>query len=639
MKLKTSTKIDPTLRRLVYSTKDKRRLRGDLGRGFVTSTVSVAREATEVQPDVLTKRVLVRLSRDEVPQDLTNHQWVKIVENIYAVELPILEIGSLASRPEIEYIEAGRQLAPSLSTSVAETRADLVVTPPGGGTGFDGSETVVGIIDFGLDFTLDDFRDSDGSTRIAYLWDQWLTPQPGEAGPASFGYGVEYDRAAIDTALGQPTPFDHVRHRPDPSSHGTHVAGIAAGNGRSADSDFPAGQYSGVAPGATVIYVQPAAIDQDTTFTDSVHVAEAIAYCFERADELGLPCVVNMSLGQNGGSHDGESIVERAMDRLLEQPGRVMVTAAGNEHIWRGHASGQIETGDTQTLRWKAGGAMPLPTGESIPPGFGDFTANEMETWYSSRDHFRVRVIDPASNASDWVQPGETEVHRYPGGNEVFIDSERFTVLNGDARVYIEVSPGPGNFLVQAGTWSVEIEATESLDGRYDAWIERDARRYFNRYADQSFFVGTDFDEIRTLGTPATMRRGIAVANYDHRAEVTSDSSGRGTTRDGRHKPEVAAPGTEIVSSNALGGRTDPDTGNPRPMRTTMSGTSMSAPHVAGIAALLLERDPRLTAEQVKKLLIAAASAPIGIDPFDRAWGYGKVDARTAMDLLEGEEP
>ena len=413
------------------------------------------------------------------------------------------------------------------------------------------------------------------------------------------------------------------------------MAGIAVGNGRSGDVEFPANTYVGVAPDATIVYVQPAATDQQTTFTDSVHVAEAIAYCYQKADELNLPCVINMSLGQNGGSHDGESIVERAIDRLLEQPGRSMAVAAGNEHIWRGHASGALSTGETRRLHWKAGGEMPLPGGHHLQPGIGDFTANEMEIWYSSRDVFQTRVIDPDGNESDWVIPGETSVENFPNGNQVFIDSERFTILNGDARIYIEISPGNNNYLVETGTWLVEIASVESQDGQFDAWIERDARRSNNRYADQSFFVGTDFDDIRTLGTPATIRRGIAVANYDHRLIVPSDSSGRGRTRDKRDKPEVAAPGTDIFSSNALGGRNDPNTGIPRPMRVEMSGTSMSAPHVAGIIALLLERNRDFTAEQIKKMLIASSEPPLGVDGFDRAWGYGRVNARRAMNLAE----
>ncbi|MCH9647386.1 MAG: S8 family peptidase [Deltaproteobacteria bacterium] len=608
-------------------------MRLDLDANLVNATTEVA-PGDPVEAGILTKRVLVRLAAAQRPDSMKDLHWVHISGDIYAVDVPLLKLEEMAAAPEVEYVEAGRRLAPTLDSSVAETRADRVRA---GVDGLSGAGVLVGIIDFGFDFTLDDFRDANGDSRVAFLWDQNLTAAAGEAAPARFGYGVEYDRAAIDAALGSVDPFAVVRHRPGAESHGTHVAGTAVGNGSTSDGDFAAGAFVGVAPESTIVFVQPNSSDVDSSFTDSVHVAEAIAYVFEKADELGLPCVINMSLGQNGGSHDGESVVERAIDRFLGRPGRAMCVAAGNEHIWRGHAGGSLALGETRELHWKFGGELPLPGGGVLQPGFGDFTPNEMEIWYSSRDVFRFRLTDPDGNATAFLDPGTTEVHTFPSGDEAFIDSERFTVLNGDARIYIEISPGPGQSRVKTGEWRVELEAVESRDGRFDAWIERDARRSQNRFADQSFFLGTDFDGIKTLGTPATTRRGIAVANYDHQTQSPSDSSSRGPTRLLRQKPEVAAPGTNIVSSASLAGRPNP--GSPAgtdlvPARTSMSGTSMASPHVAGIAALMLERNPRLSSEQIRKLLIASASPPAGVTPFDNAWGFGRVDAEAAVALL-----
>lgn len=621
-----SKALDPRLRRIFRTRSDPARLRNDLARGIVTGSMEA------VQPEAIFKSVLVALKSDRIPQNFNDYRWINIVERFYSAEIPVSQLEELAAAPEVEFVEAGRELVPSLSTSIPETRANLVHNPPHA-QGFDGTGVVVGIIDFGLDFTLDDFRNPDGTTRVAFLWDQFLIPKSNEASPNNFSFGVEYNAARINQALQSPDPFALVRHKPDVGSHGTHVASTAAGNGRSGDTQYPSGKFIGAAPGATIIFVQPAATDQTTTFTDSVRVAEAIAYVFQKASDLNLPCAINMSLGQNGGSHDGESIVERAIDRLLEQPGRAFVVAAGNEHIWRGHASGVLSKGQTRKLRWKVGGKLPLPGGGNLPPGWGDFTPNEMEIWYSSRDRFRVRVLDPQNNATDWVEPGETLLDSSTG-DLVFIDSERFNVLNGDAQIYIEISPKQGMGILETGVWQVEIEALESQNGRFDAWIERDARRGSNRFADQSFFLGTDFDEIMTLGTPATNRLGIAVANYDHVTQAPNNSSGRGRTRDNRDKPEVAAPGTDILAANALGGSSDGQR-DVLPMRIPMSGTSMAAPHVAGIVALMLQKNSKLTSEQLRAMLIAAASPPPGVTPFDLAWGYGRVDAKAAVDLID----
>ncbi|MDX1396196.1 MAG: S8 family peptidase [Gemmatimonadota bacterium] len=575
----------------------------------------------------------MNLGKDEIPEGFSEYSWTRLADGFYSLTVPVMALPDLGGDANVRYVEARRKMMPALGSSIGETRADEVHTPPAG-NGFDGTGVIVGIIDYGLDFTLDDFRNADGSTRVAFLWDQGLTAASGESPPNGFSYGVEYDGASIDAALATTDPFSSVRHQVGESDHGTHVAGIAAGNGRSGDADFPAGDFVGAAPGSRIIFVQPSTTDQQTSFTDSVHVAEAIAYIFQKAADLGQPCVINMSLGQNGGSHDGESVVERGVDRMLDVPGRLFVLAAGNEHIWRGHASGTLQTGDTHSLQWKFGGELPLPGGGQLPPGFGDFTPNEMEVWYSSRDQLRVRVIDPNGDATSLVDPGDSVLETLPSGDEVFIDSERFTALNGDAQIYIEVSPGNSQ-LIDTGTWQVELTSIESIEGRFDAWIERDVRRPNNRFADQSFFVGADFDGRMTLGTPATCRLGVAVANYNHSTQSPNDSSSRGPTRDGRRKPEIAAPGTNILSSNSLGGRTDAD-GNTIPMRVSMSGTSMAAPHVTGIAALLLEVEADLTASQLRALLMAGAT-PVGgmVQPFDEAWGHGRVDAVRSRDLAQ----
>ncbi|SDZ24614.1 Subtilase family protein [Geodermatophilus africanus] len=616
--------LDPRLRRLVLAQDDPARLE-DLAEQEIP-----VRDGGIPAEGAPRTRVLVRTSGEAPTAGTPTSSWTTVAEGIYAVEIPVAELEALAEDPRVQFVEAARLMAPELVTSVPTTRADLlrVAAPPR--PALTGKGTVVGIIDFGLDFTLGDFIDPHGNTRVAFLWDQSLTPQAGESSPAGFGRGVEYDAAAINVALKDPNPFSVVRHLPDVASHGTHVAGTAVGSGRSGDANFPAGQHVGVAPEATIVFVQPDTTGNAGSFTDSVAVAEAISYVYAKARELGLPCVINMSLGQNGGSHDGESLVEQAVDRLLEVPGRAFVHAAGNEHIWRGHASGVLATGDVRTLQWRTGGGIPLP-GMTLPPG-SDRTPNELEIWYSPRDELHVRLTDPTGAVTAVVVPGQTQSHSFPGGNRAFIDSERFSSLNGDARIFIAVDRGTAP-RVAAGIWQVEITAARARSGRFDAWIERDARDRANNFADQSFFVGTDFDPVMTLGTPATSRRGISVANYDHVTVAPSASSSRGRTRDGRDKPEVAAPGTNIVSSCALGGRPD-GAGGVHPMRTAKSGTSMAAPHVAGIIALLLQMDPTLTAAQLRKAVLASADPPNGVLPFDAAWGYGRVDAVEAARLL-----
>ena len=627
-----SRALDPKLRRLVHSIDSPERLLTDAARSFVSSDLSLD-GAQALAANRCFKRVLVRLPDGKIPQSFDHLGWKRLSEDVYSVKCPVESIDELSKSEEVDFVDAGVRLAPVLSTSVPETRADLVHDPIQG-TPFTGDGVIVGVIDFGFDFRLDDFRNPDGSTRIEFFWDQFLAPQAGESHPTGYTYGVEYTRAGIDAALSSANPLASIRHQFSEEAHGTHVAGTAAGNGRSGDGVFPAGDFVGTAPDATIILVQPASNDQNTTFTDSAHVAEAVRYIFEKATDLGMPCVINMSLGQNGGSHDGESLLERAIDDMLGVPGRSFVVAGGNEHVWRTHASGRLGQGITQTLDWEVGACAinNLPPG--FPVGLADRTPNEMEIWYSSQDQFSVRVIDPNGNSTTQVAPGESEVSTLATGDEVFISSERFTVLNGDAQIYIEISPAVQQTL-SSGTWHVELVGSTIRNGQFDIWIERDARDGQNRFRDQSFFLGADFDPVRTLGTPATGRRSIAVANYNHANQMVNRSSGRGTTRDGREKPEVAAPGTNIMASNSMGGTPNPgQPGTNFPMRTPMTGTSMAAPHVTGIVALLFEAQGDLTSEQIRKILIATANPATGNFAFDPEWGFGRVDARAALDSI-----
>jgi hypothetical protein len=559
---------------------------------------------------------------------------VQLLDDTFIVEGEPTRIMRLAEDEDVIYVEAPRPMGADLDFSVAATGSDQLLTSPRGR--LDGTGVIVGVVDQGgLDFTLDDFRDGNGNTRIAFLWDQGLTAQGNERRPVGFNDGVQYEADDINNALAVLAqgndPFQVVRHQAHDASHATHVAGIAAGNGRSQGVGFNAGQYIGTAPGARIIYVETKKKQPNDPLTSSDRVVEAITYIFRKAAELGKPCVVNVSLGHNGGSHEGESIVERTIDRLLEDPGRVLVKSAGNEADWQTHAGDRIPSrGVSRTLNWIVGGGLKGPPGR-------DSTPNEIEVWYSSRDRFEVRVHHPNGPQTTWVAPGN-ELNTALSSDVIKIRSERFHPLNGAARIFIHADRGRGNIYLTSGRWQVELRGQEVRDGSFDAWIEVDVRDPQNNFADQSYFSEDCTVREKSLSPPGTIRRGIAVGNYELNANPIrpNPSSSWGPTRDGRHKPDLVAPGTDITSTGARG-NTPVSFGSTAqyPIRVTKTGTSVSAPHVAGICAQLLQIDGQMTAPQIRAVLVATAKPPPGAGAaFDDAWGYGRVDAVDAEALL-----
>ena len=240
------------------------------------------------------------------------------------------------------------------------------------------------------------------------------------------------------------------------------------------------------------------------------------------------------------------------------------------------------------------------------------------------------------TDATGWIKPGQYQTQAFTLGMEtVTVSSQRFHPLNGASYVHIHVKPAGSGYLAH-GVWEVAIEAIDPntiKDGSVEAWIERDKRDQARSYADQSVFKTHTKDE-GTVSPPGTIRRGITVGNYDHVANARVSSSGKGRTRDKRTKPDVVAPGEGVWSSGGLGNQPDP-TGGTIPVRAQKSGTSVSAPHVAGICAQLLQAWPGLSSAQIGAALVAAAASSMtGSADFDAQLGFGKVDASEAYAIL-----
>jgi subtilisin family serine protease len=388
----------------------------------------------------------------------------------------------------------------------------------------------------------------------------------------------------------------------------TRVTGIAAGNGRVAGNGSPAFTFVGVASDADIMVV---ANTTGTNLGDSAATLDAVRYLLNKAESLGRPIVINLSQGDNLGPHDGTSLLERGIDNLLGNPGQAMVKSAGNAGVDDIHVSGTVPANESRVIPF------------TVPPG--DVSPDTIDTWYNGGDLFDVSIRVPDGQVSAVISPDSSQTITLPNGNKAFIESSTADPFNGDNRIYIQLLPaGEGD--IQPGSWAIILDGTKVVDGRFDAWIERGDPI--------PSFTGSLLNRDCTITVPGTSAKIITVGAYVSQASSNGASlhdlctfSSLGPTRNNSLKPDLAAPGELVTSARAGAIGTA--------QYRTLRGTSMAAPHVAGVIALLLEKDPNLTQDDIKNRLVATARADTltSATPNNR-WGAGKLDAETCFNAV-----
>lgn len=520
-------------------------------------------------------------------------------------------VAGIAQHANIVTLQMAQPLAPTLAVSLPEisaTPAQLRDRLPPNSNVPDGRGVIVGIVDRGCDFAHDNFRHPDGGgTRILAIWEQ-EGPFVEGVSPAGFWHGREYQRAAIDAALQTADPYATLGYDPGIASHGTHVMDIAAGNGRATGNP-------GVAPAADLIFVHVGGGGggQGNSFGTSRNLMEAADYIFQKAAELGRPAVINFSLGTHGGPHDGSTPAERWFDQLLQTPNRAIVISAGNSWRHRAHAMGVVEPNRPARLPW------------IIQPH--DPTSNEVEIWYGGAHRLEIALHGPDGLLLATVPRGHSQSLFNRDGEEVIsIIHNAHDTRNGDHQISLLLDKSLAPTGPEPIQWLLELRALDGETVSFHAWIERDDAKEENL----SFFHPRVVSPDYTLGSISCGRDTITVGSYraGEADRGISAFSSAGPTRDGRQKPELSAPGQHLATPQEQAGVLAAESGTNGVTRK--SGTSMAAPHVAGLIALLLQTaDAPLDIDQIRaRLLQAVRNDPPPATTWHPQYGFGRVDAR-----------
>lgn len=497
------------------------------------------------------------------------------------------QIEVLAELPEVDFIEKPKSLFFEAENGRRTSCIDGVQVPP---LSLSGQGVLVGIVDSGIDYANPDFRNEDGTTRIAALWDQSFSGNP----PEGYNLGREFTREQINRALQETDPLARLDLVPtrDISGHGTAVAGIAAGNGRGSEGR----RYRGAAPEAELVVVKMGTPRQDG-FPRTTELMQGVDYIVRTALRLGKPVAVNISFGNTYGSHDGTSLIERFLNNISETWKNVICVGTGNEGNSGGHTGGRVSDEEEERVEIAV---QPRETSLSV------------QIWKSYVDEMDISVISPSGVRAGPIPEILGPQRLSLGGTELLLYYGEPKPYSVKQEIYISFLPEAS--YMESGVWQIVLTPRRIVDGTYEMWLP--SQNVLN--------VGTAFlrpSPDTTLTIPSTASLAVTVAAYDALTFSYADFSGRGPASlyEGEGaKPDLAAPGVRVMAPVPGGGYRE------------QTGTSFAAPFATGSAALLMEwgivqgNDPYLYGEKVKAYLRRGAREVPGYDRWPNAQlGYG----------------
>lgn len=530
---------------------------------------------------------------------------IPLNNRVSMINVPVSEINMCS------FNEYGYQAFPFLdimesTLSLNASRITNVQNQPN--LGLLGQGVLIGVIDTGIDYTHEAFRNADNTTRIHSIWDQTINDQNSneETNNSSILYGKEFTRDMINKALSSEKPYEIVPSK-DEVGHGTAIAGIIAGQ-----ENFE-NNFRGVVPQADLVVVKLKqakqiskkmfSVPESVTCYQETDIIFGINYVRKQAEIIKRPLIICIALGSNQGSHDGRGVLSFYLSEIADIPGMCVVISAGNEGNGRRHYYGLLAS--------------------NTP--FNDFQVRvgkeeesfAMEIWKDSPSRISIDISSPTG---EYIKPIFPSLNSCVEHNFIFIpttvyvDNYLLENYSGDQLALIRfVKPSEG-------LWKIRVYNLDNQTSDYHVWLPAKGI-----ISEETYFIDSNPDT--TITSPGNSFYPITITAYNHVNNSIYYAASRGLTRSGVLKPELAAPGVEIVcpiANNKYG---------------TITGTGAAAAHAAGIAAMLMEwgvikgNNTEMDGFDIKSLLIRGAKRNSD-ESINNIWGYGRIDAYGVFEAL-----
>lgn len=486
---------------------------------------------------------------------------IEVLNSTYAIVTSnsVIDIDNLLKYPEIEYVEKPF----ILQTQDIQSFSSTGITSFKNRTNLTGKGTILGIIDSGIDYNLPIFKHEDGKSKILYYWDQSTPGNP----PKGFNEGTVYTKDNISEATVSIT-----------STHGTHVSSICASIANEAD----------------IIFVRVGSIQTDT-FSRSTEFMRAIKFILDKSLELNMPVAINISYGSNEGSHKGLSLFEQYIDDMCLFWKNNIVVAAGNNGNNGGHKRIVLDNKDKKEVEFT------VSSNESIL---------NINIWPDFTDKFSVYLIDPSNQKTQSISQNSESINESIGDTRVLGYFYPIPPYSLYRRITLQLV---SDFQITPGIWKIVFEPKDIVSGNIDIYLPTSE----SIGKDTRFIEPT---EKLTVTVPGTANKVITVGSFNSRTGNRSVFSGEGDISVGIYKPDLLAPGEDIISylpGGTIG---------------ALSGTSMATPHVTGVCSLLMQwgivmgNDSFLYSQKTKALLTENAKRTEDRQYPNDAYGYGLLD-------------